>query len=170
MKLDKSSYEPFGLEAIEMASRDEIAALQVERLKRTLKNVYENVPAYRKKFDAVGVAPSDFKHLDDLEKFPYTTKQDLRENYPFGMFAVPKEHVVRVHASSGTTGKPTVVGYTRNDINTWADWSPVRFEQVAPALACSFTSLSATAYSPGGWECTMGPNGSAAPWSLLRAE
>jgi len=121
MKLDKSTYEPFGLEAIELASRDEIAALQVERLKRTLKNVYENVPPYRKKFDAAGVAPSDFKHLDDLEKFPYTTKQDLRENYPFGMFAVPKEHVVRVHASSGTTGKPTVVGYTRNDINTWAD-------------------------------------------------
>jgi len=121
MKLDKSTYEPFGLEAIELASRDEIAALQVERLKRTLKNVYENVPPYRKKFDAAGVAPSDFKHLDDLEKFPYTTKQDLRENYPFGMFAVPKEHVVRVHASSGTTGKPTVVGYTRNDINTWAE-------------------------------------------------
>jgi phenylacetate-CoA ligase len=121
MKLDKSTYEPFGLEAIELASRDEIAALQVERLKRTLENVYENVPPYRKKFDAAGVAPSDFKHLDDLEKFPYTTKQDLRENYPFGMFAVPKEHVVRVHASSGTTGKPTVVGYTRNDINTWAD-------------------------------------------------
>jgi hypothetical protein len=84
MKLEKSTYKPFGLEAIETASRDEIAALQVKRLKRTLENVYENVPTYRKKFDAAGVSPSDFKHLDDLEKFPFTTKQDLRENYPFG--------------------------------------------------------------------------------------
>ena len=79
------------------------------------------MPAYRKKFDAVGVTPSDFRRLEDLEKFPFTTKQDLRENYPFGMFAVPVERVVRVHASSGTTGKPTVVGYTRNDIDTWAN-------------------------------------------------
>ena len=121
MKLEKSTYKPFGLETIETASRDEIAALQVKRLKRTLENVYENVPTYRKKFDAAGVSPADFKHLDDLEKFPFTTKQDLRENYPFGMFAVPRERVVRVHASSGTTGKPTIVGYTRNDIDTWAD-------------------------------------------------
>src|SRR5271163_1856344 len=120
MKLEKSTYKPFGLEAIETASRDEIAALQVKRLKRTLENVYENVPPYRKKFDAAGVSPSDFKHLDDLEKFPFTTKQDLRENYPFGMFAVPRERVARVHASSGTTGKPTVVGYIWNDIDTWA--------------------------------------------------
>src|SRR5262245_18558388 len=118
MKLDMSTYEPFGLEAVETASRDEISALQMERLKRTIQNVYENVPAYRKKFDAGGVTPSDFRRLEDLEKFPFTTKQDLRENYPFGMFAVPVERVVRVHASSGTTGKPTVVGYTRNDIDT----------------------------------------------------
>ena len=121
MKLEKSTYKPFGLEAIETASRDEIAALQTKRLKRTLENVYENVPTYRKKFDAAGVNPSDFRRLDDLEKFPFTTKQDLRDNYPFGMFAVPKERVIRVHASSGTTGKPTVVGYTRQDIATWAD-------------------------------------------------
>jgi len=121
MKLDMSSYEPFGLEAIETASRDEISALQTERLKRTLQNVYENVPAYRKKLDAAGVSPSDFRRLEDLEKFPFTTKHDLRENYPFGMFAVPRERVVRVHASSGTTGKPTVVGYTQNDIDTWAN-------------------------------------------------
>src|SRR5271170_6171105 len=120
MKLEKTTYQPFGLEAIETASRDEIAALQVKRLKRTLENVYENVPPYRKKFDAAGVSPSDFKHLDDLEKFPFTTRQDLRENYPFGMFAVPRERVVRVHASSGTTGKPTVVGYTREDLDVWA--------------------------------------------------
>jgi phenylacetate-CoA ligase len=121
MKLDKSTYKPFGLEAIETASRDEIASVQTKRLKRTLENVYENVPLYRKKFDAAGVSPSDFKHLDDLKYFPFTTKQDLRENYPFGMFAVPKERVLRIHASSGTTGKPTVVGYTRGDIDTWAD-------------------------------------------------
>jgi phenylacetate-CoA ligase len=121
MKLDMSAYEPFGLEAIETASRDEIAALQALRLKRTLDNVYENVPAYRKKFDAAGVSPSDFLRLEDIGKFPFTTKQDLRENYPFGMFAVPRERVVRIHASSGTTGKPTVVGYTQNDIDTWAN-------------------------------------------------
>jgi len=121
MKLDMSNYEPFGLEAIETASRDEIAALQTERLQRTLHNVYENVPAYRKKFDAAGVSPADFRRLEDIEKFPFTTKQDLRENYPFGMFAVPRERVARVHASSGTTGKPTVVGYTQNDIDTWAN-------------------------------------------------
>jgi phenylacetate-CoA ligase len=121
VKLDMSTYEPFGLEAIETASRDEIAAVQTNRLKRTLHNVYENVPAYRKKFDAAGVTPSDFTRLEDLEKFPFTTKQDLRDNYPFGMFAVPKERVARVHASSGTTGKPTVVGYTQNDIDTWAN-------------------------------------------------
>src|SRR5215468_6941831 len=121
MKLGKSTYKPFGLEAIETASRDEIAAVQTRRLKRTLENVYENVPLYRRKFDAAGISPLDFKHLDDLKHFPFTTKQDLRENYPFGMFAVPRERVLRIHASSGTTGTPTVVGYTRGDIDTWAD-------------------------------------------------
>jgi len=121
MKFDTSTYKPFCLEAIEVASRDEIAALQKERLKRTLQNVYENVPAYRKKFDEAGVHPADFRQLDDLREFPFTTKQDLRDNYPFGMFAVPNERVTRVHASSGTTGKPTVVGYTQNDIDTWAN-------------------------------------------------
>ena len=84
MKLDMSNYEPFGLEAIETASRDEIAAVQTSRLKRTLHTVYENVPAYRKKFDSAGVMPSDFTRLEDLQKFPFTTKQDLRDNYPFG--------------------------------------------------------------------------------------
>ena len=121
MKLNRSTYRPFGLEPIETASRDEIAALQTARLKRSLHNVYENVPAYRKKFDAAGVNPADFKRLEDLAKFPFTTKQDLRENYPFGLFAVPEEKIARVHASSGTTGKPTVVGYTRGDLDTWAD-------------------------------------------------
>jgi phenylacetate-CoA ligase len=120
MKLDMTSYEPFGVEPIETASRDEIVALQTQRLKSTLQNVYENVPAYRKKFDSAGLSPADFRRLEDLEKFPFTTKQDLRENYPFGMFAVPRERVMRVHASSGTTGRATVVGYTKNDIDTWA--------------------------------------------------
>ncbi|MCK6405618.1 MAG: phenylacetate--CoA ligase [Rhodocyclaceae bacterium] len=108
------------LEPIEKASRDELVALQTERLKWSLKHAYENVPHYRRKFDDAGVHPDDLKTLADLAKFPFTTKQDLRENYPFGMFAVPREEVVRVHASSGTTGKPTVVGYTQNDIDMWA--------------------------------------------------
>lgn len=116
-----SQNKPNGLHAIENASRDEISALQVERLRWTLNHVYENVPHYRAKFDAAGVHPRDFQSLDDLRKFPFTTKQDLRDNYPYGMFAVPREKVVRVHASSGTTGKPTVVGYTQQDIDTWAD-------------------------------------------------
>jgi phenylacetate-CoA ligase len=121
MKIDLSTYTPFGLEPIETASRDEIAALQVERLKHTLRTVYDKVPAYRRKFDAAGVSPADFKTLDDLGKFPFTTKHDLRENYPFGLFAVPREKIARVHASSGTTGKPTVVGYTKRDLDVWAD-------------------------------------------------
>jgi phenylacetate-CoA ligase len=109
-----------GLDPIETASRDEIAALQRERLAWTLRHAYENVPHYRAAFDAAGVHPDDFRGLEDIAKFPFTAKQDLRANYPFGMFAVPREQIVRVHASSGTTGKPTVVGYTRGDIETWS--------------------------------------------------
>ena len=109
------------LDPIEKASRDEITALQTQRLKATLDNVYQNVPHYRQAFDAAGVHPTDFKVLADLAKFPFTTKKDLRANYPFGMFAVPQSQVMRIHASSGTTGKPTVVGYTANDISHWAD-------------------------------------------------
>jgi phenylacetate-CoA ligase len=112
---------PDELEPIETASRDQIAALQLQRLQWSLRHAYENVPHYRKAFDAKGVRPSDCKTLADLSKFPFTTKHDLRDNYPFGMFAVPREQVVRVHASSGTTGKPTVVGYTKADIDHWAD-------------------------------------------------
>ncbi len=111
---------PGELEAIERASRDEIHALQLQRLKWTLRHAYDNVPHYRAKFDAAGVRPDDLVELKDLAKFPFTGKNDLRENYPFNMFAVPREQVVRVHASSGTTGKPTVVGYTARDIDTWA--------------------------------------------------
>ncbi|MCR4268202.1 phenylacetate--CoA ligase PaaK [Nitratireductor sp. ZSWI3] len=109
------------LDPIEIASRDEIAALQLVRLKWSLKHAYENVPHYKKSFDAAGVHPDDLKQLSDLSKFPFTVKTDLRDNYPFGMFAVPRDKVVRIHASSGTTGKPTVVGYTANDISTWAN-------------------------------------------------
>ena len=112
---------PQTLEPIETASRDEIAALQLERLRRTLAHVHRNVPHYRAKFDAAGMHPEDLRSLEDLSRFPFTTKDDLRQTYPFGLFAVPMEDVVRVHASSGTTGKPTVVGYTARDIDTWAD-------------------------------------------------
>jgi phenylacetate-CoA ligase len=109
------------LDPIEIASRDEIAALQLQRLKTTLRRVYDNVPHYWKKFDAAGVHPDDLNTLADLAKFPFTNKEDLRANYPFGLFAVPPEDIVRIHASSGTTGKPTVVGYTRGDIEVWAE-------------------------------------------------
>ncbi|MCU0773128.1 MAG: phenylacetate--CoA ligase [Ideonella sp.] len=112
---------PGDLEHIERASRDELQALQLERLKWSLEHAYRNVAAYREAFDAKGVHPSDLKQLSDLARFPFTSKQTLRDHYPFGLFAVPREQVVRVHASSGTTGKPTVVGYTRRDIDTWAD-------------------------------------------------
>src|SRR6478609_8947214 len=112
---------PGDLSAIETASRDEIAALQLARMKETLQRAYDNVPHYRKAFDAKGVKPGDLKQLSDLSKFPFLVKSDLRDNYPFGLFVVPRERLARVHASSGTTGKPTVVGYTKNDIDTWAD-------------------------------------------------
>jgi phenylacetate-CoA ligase len=108
-------------EDVEKMTLAELRALQIQRLKQTLTYVYANSPVYKKKFDDAGVHPDDFVTLDDLAKFPFTTKQDLRDNYPFGMFAVPQEQIVRLHASSGTTGKPTVVGYTQKDINTWSD-------------------------------------------------
>ena len=111
---------PDGLESIETASRDELAALQLQRLQWTLKHAYDKVAHYRKAFDQAGVRPEDCQSLGDLARFPFTVKTDLRDNYPFGMFAVPREKVARIHASSGTTGKPTVVGYTSNDIDTWA--------------------------------------------------
>ncbi len=108
------------LDPIEIASRDEIEALQLQRLKWTLAHAYENVPLYRRKFDAAGVHPDDLKTVEDIAKFPFTTKEDLRQGYPFEMMAVPLEKVARIHASSGTTGKPTVVGYTQTDVDNWA--------------------------------------------------
>ena len=110
-----------GLDAAERASRDEIMSLQRERLAWSLRHAYENVPFYRQAFDKAGVHPSDLRDLSDLAKFPFTVKTDLRDHYPFGLFAVPKEKLVRVHGSSGTTGKPIVVGYTKADIDMWAD-------------------------------------------------
>lgn len=113
---DKSS-----LDAIEIASRDEIQALQLQRMKKSLAHAYDNVAHYKNQFDAKGVHPDDLKSLSDLAQFPFTVKQDLRDNYPFGMFAVPRDQVNRIHASSGTTGQPTVVGYTANDLKTWSE-------------------------------------------------
>jgi len=109
------------LEPIEIASRDEITALQLDRLKWSLRHAYDNVPMYRKRFDEAGVHPDDLTALEDLAKFPFTHKSDLRDNYPFGLAAVPREKLVRIHASSGTTGKPTVVVYTKHDIEVWAE-------------------------------------------------
>jgi phenylacetate-CoA ligase len=108
------------LEPIERASTDELRALQLERLQWSLRHAYDNVGHYRKAFDAAGVHPADLKRLEDLTRFPFLTKQDFRAQYPFGLFAVPRAQIARIHASSGTTGKPTVVGYTREDIDTWA--------------------------------------------------
>ena len=117
----KTSPASFPLEPIEKASLDELRSLQLKRLKATLHHAYANSPVYKAKFDAAGVHPDDCQSLSDLAKFPFTTKADLRDNYPFGMLAVPRERCVRIHASSGTTGKPTVVAYTQNDIDMWAD-------------------------------------------------
>ena len=112
--------DPKTLDPIELASQDEISSLQLQRMKWSVRHAYNNVPFYKKKFDSVGVHPDHLVGLEDIKKFPLTTKQDLRDNYPFGMFAVPRSEVSRVHASSGTTGKPTVVGYTKSDLDVWA--------------------------------------------------
>ena len=119
LKAKAHGYSP-ELDEAERASRDEIMALQTRRLKWSLTHAYDNVAHYRKAFDKAGVHPSDFRELADLAKFPFTVKTDLRDNYPFNMFAVPREKLARVHASSGTTGKPIVVGYTKADIDTWS--------------------------------------------------
>lgn len=118
--MEDLSPRPGDLEPIETASRDEIAALQLDRLRRSLRHAYDNSPFYRDRFDAHGVHPDDLRGLEDLAKFPFTAKSDLRDTYPFGMFAVPRDRILRLHASSGTTGKPTVVGYTAKDIDIWS--------------------------------------------------
>jgi phenylacetate-CoA ligase len=109
------------LEPIERASKDELAALQLERLQWTLRHAYEHVPFYRARFDQADLHPDDCRSLDDLATFPFTTKEDLRASYPFAMFAVPRDRIARIHASSGTTGRATVIGYTKRDLDTWAD-------------------------------------------------
>ena len=106
---------------VETASREKIKEIQLDNLKKCVKRVYEKVPLYKEKFDEAGITPDDIQTLEDLKKIPFTYKEDLRKTYPFGMFAVPKKEVVRIHASSGTTGKPTVVGYTKNDLKMWAE-------------------------------------------------
>lgn len=108
-------------EKMECATREEMRAVQSERLKETVSRIYHNVPFYRQKMQEVGLVPGDIQSVDDLSKLPFTNKYDLRDNYPFGMFTVPMSEIVRIHASSGTTGKPTVVGYTRKDLTTWAE-------------------------------------------------
>ena len=118
--MEDLSPRPGDLDPIETASRDEISELQLKRLKATLAHAHRNSPHYRARFDKAGVHPDDLKTLSDLAKFPFTVKKDLRDTYPFGMFAVPREKIARIHASSGTTGKPTVVGYTQNDVDMWA--------------------------------------------------
>jgi len=120
LSLPEMSADPALFDAMETASRDEITAHQTRRLAWTLDHAYSNVAHTRARFDAAGVHPSDFRELADLAKFPFTTKQHLRETYPFGAFAVPREKIARIHASSGTTGKPTVVGYTKGDLDSWA--------------------------------------------------
>src|SRR6201991_2211488 len=120
-KLTQLAPQPADLDRYELASRDELRAWQRQRLAWTLRHAYENVPHHRAKFDAAQVHPDDFNDLDDLAKFPFTAKADLRENYPFGMFAVPEHELARIHGSSGTTGKPIVVGYTKADIEMWSD-------------------------------------------------
>jgi phenylacetate-CoA ligase len=119
--MEDLSPRPEDLEPIELASVDELRALQTQRLTKSVRHAYDNVPHYRATLDAAGVHPDDIRTLEDLARLPFTTKADLRDNYPFGMFAVPREQVVRVHASSGTTGQPTVVGYTKDDLDMWAD-------------------------------------------------
>ena len=120
MPIAKAVLDPV-LDPLETASIDQLRQHQLDRLRWSLNHAYNNVPLYRQRFDELGVHPDDVRSLDDLAKFPFTTKSDLRDNYPYGMFAVPMQDVVRLHASSGTTGKPTVVGYTQNDIDTWAN-------------------------------------------------
>jgi phenylacetate-CoA ligase len=151
------------------ADPDALRALQLERLRSTLHRVYERVPHYRRAFDEAGVRPDHLETLDDLARFPFTTKEDLRANYPFGLFAVPREEVVRIHASSGTTGKPTVVGYTRQDVETWAEPVRGRSRRQGDGAVTSFMSSTATGSSPAGSERTTAPSGSGAPSCRCRA-
>jgi phenylacetate-CoA ligase len=160
---------PGELEPIERASRDELQALQLARLQWSVKHAYGNVPHYRRSFEAAGVHPSDLKTLGDLARFPFAVKQDFRNNYPFGLFAVPRDQVLRIHTSGGTTGKPTVVGYSRKDIDTWAGLM-ARSIRAAGGRAGDIVHV-AFGYGlyTGGLAFITAPSGSAAPSSRCPA-
>ena len=145
----------FPLEPIEKASLDELRGLQLKRLQATLQHAYRHSPVYKAKFDAAGVHPDDCRSLADLAKFPFTTKNDLRDSYPFGMLAVPREQCVRIHASSGTTGKPTVVAYTQNDVDMWRLVSRAAYARLVRGRVTWYTSVTATACSQAAWARTM---------------
>ena len=151
-------------------SLDALRALQLTRLKEALRHAYDHQAPYRAKCEAAGVHPDDLASLDDLRRFPFTAKSDLRDAYPFGMFAIPREQCVRVHASSGTTGRPTVVGYSAKDIDDLgrADGA-LALRRRRPARATSSTTPTATACSPAGWARITAPSGSAARWCRCRA-
>ena len=150
-------------------SLDTLRALQLDRLRATLRHAYDNQAPYRAKCDAVGVHPDWLASLDDLARFPFTEKGDLRDAYPYGMLAVPRERCVRLHASSGTTGRPTVVGYSAKDIATWGDlMARARCSPAAPGRATSFTMPTATGCSPAGWARITARSGWAAPWCPCR--
>jgi phenylacetate-CoA ligase len=156
------------LDPIETASIDELRALQLQRMRWSLQHAYQNVPHYRVAFDARGVHPDDRRELADLKQFPFTVKADLRDNYPFGMFAVPREQVVRVHASSGTTGRPTVVGYTRDDLDVWATVVARSIRAAGGRPGHLLHKPTGTACSPAASVRTTARSGSAAPSSRSR--
>lgn len=150
------------LDPMETASVDQLRQHQLERLRWSLNHAYANVPLYRQRFAESGAHPDDLKSLEDLAKFPFTGKNDLRDNYPYGMFAVPQQEVVRLHASSGTTGKPTVVGYTQADIDTWANVVARSIRAAVGARATRCMSPMAMGCSPAAWARTTAPSAWAA--------
>ena len=150
-------------------SLDALRALQLARLQDALRHAYAHQAPYRAKCEAAGVHPDDLRRLDDLRRFPFTAKSDLRDNYPFGMFAIPREQCVRIHASSGTTGRPTVVGYSARDIATWAELMARSLHAGGARPGDIIHMPTATACSPAGWARTTARRGSAARWCRCRA-
>jgi phenylacetate-CoA ligase len=156
-------------EEFETLPHEALEALQLKRIRQVVHRVYHTVGFYKKAFDKAGVSPESLKTFDDLKRFPMTTKQDLRDNYPFGLFAAPMSNVVRLHASSGTTGASTVVGYTRQDIETWAELMGRCFVAAGLTKTTSFTTHTATACSQGAWALITGRKKSAQAWSRCPA-
>ncbi len=150
-------------------SLDALRALQLDRLRRSLRHAWDNNPLQQQRFAAAGVHPDDLHSLSDLAKFPFTTKSDLRDAYPFGLFAVPRDRIARLHASSGTTGRPTVVGYTARDLDLWAEVMARSIRAAGGRPEISSTTPSAMACSPAAWAFTAAPSGWAAPWCRCRA-